>query len=529
MASYYVDFNRGADGNNGTSSATPWKNLSKIIGTGSLAAAAGDTIYLAADSEWILGASGLGIPGNGSGWRGSAGNPVTLTRYDPTGTTPSNVLPIIEYNFLLSTLTWSWDATNLCWKATGGNLPAGTTKQSIIRLDSSTWGIIVPSAAAVKLATGAFYIDAANPANIYMNSGSTVSNPGVVWSAGWICPDVRSGIWIYDSGAGAPAGQYLTIDSIKYRNTLGIKVQITPALAASTGLIVQNCRVYRGRLLAHTRTSGGTSTITVKNNILEDVVPTMGIWLYGPHTSEISGNTIYGANAPAGKTQGAIYIQAWAGTTYIRANTIHGALRERGPSGSGLGFVDGCGIYLEDGSANCVVEGNTVYNSCCAFQDNSGQVQVWRNNTTYRCNIGLFIDDFSANGSMNTTVEGNRFLDCLPKSSFADATSGDWITHVIYGYKDGVNTIKNNQITFANQVSQTAVSADRRAIWIEPTTGTNARVIQNNTIGTGGATNQPAAGTYDASNAVYVKTVGTGGSVTGNIMLGSPRHGAGVG
>ncbi|MBA2936978.1 Ig-like domain-containing protein [Paenibacillus sp. CGMCC 1.16610] len=74
--SYYVDAVNGSDGNNGLSSATAWKSLSKINGTVFMP---GDRILLKAGGVW----TGQLYP-KGSG---TAGNPITIDQYG-TGSKP---------------------------------------------------------------------------------------------------------------------------------------------------------------------------------------------------------------------------------------------------------------------------------------------------------------------------------------------------------------------------------------------------------------------------------------------------------
>ncbi len=78
-ATYYVDSAAGNDGNNGTSSATPWKNISKVNAT---TFAAGDTILFKRGASWT---NTLWPKGSGT-----SGSPITIDAYG------SGAAPLIQ-------------------------------------------------------------------------------------------------------------------------------------------------------------------------------------------------------------------------------------------------------------------------------------------------------------------------------------------------------------------------------------------------------------------------------------------------
>jgi len=114
---YYVDKDKGADGNNGTTVATPWETVAKINGE---SFSAGDAIYFRTDDTWR---EILTIPSSGS-----AGSPITFSSYDSAavplyGTDCVGEQPIINNSILTSTwIDYSGSYANT-WYTVNSNEP----------------------------------------------------------------------------------------------------------------------------------------------------------------------------------------------------------------------------------------------------------------------------------------------------------------------------------------------------------------------------------------------------------------------
>ncbi len=106
---YYINYSSGNDGNNGTSTSTPWKTFNNVNGN---TFSEGDQILLATENSWSQELSPLGS--------GVSGNPITIGCY---GSTCSTNYPVINAgssnpSVYLVNPSW-WTLTNLT--LTGSN------------------------------------------------------------------------------------------------------------------------------------------------------------------------------------------------------------------------------------------------------------------------------------------------------------------------------------------------------------------------------------------------------------------------
>lgn len=528
----FIDSNRGSDANHGSTSAAPWQNLSKIIGSGSYTTSAGDTIYLAADSEWNIAFTSATtfLLGNGTGYRGTLGNPVTITRYAPLSQTLSDVYPIIQATYPFTSMSWNYNTTAGLWQSTTTGNAWFNSKNSVIGLSAASNLFAAQATNATTAASagiGWYYVDGASNATLSLHSGSSTDSPATVWPNGWMSPDGRSYPYLYDNAAGTPAGTYLTINGIKWRYSVGIKLAPTPSLGNCVGFTMIGCKSYQGRLIAANLThTTYVMSVNIMGNILDDVIPTMGIHVNGSQSSSyISNNIINTAGGRPGRMQGAIYIQGYG--TYPAVSVIGNkgydcaAEFSNTTFSGGLSGADGSFIYNENGAGQNYFTRNLAVRCTQAFQDNSGQPSVWDNNVTFNCGSAFSLSDASANGSSDYAITNNKMLNCWPRTKFYYG-SYSWTKGVINDYAYDLNLeITGNSITF-----DPSYPYDAKAIYLTPNASTKSRQVSGNSIGPGAWTDVSettvAASVYDVNNMVYVTRVGPSGYVSSNALASVP-------
>ena len=162
---YYIDYTSGSDANSGTSSGTPWKNVSNVTSSGFLQP--GDNVYIAKGSHFV-GADASFIVQS----IGSASNHITISTYG------SGAAPIFDGSTATSAIS-GW---------TGWTVYSGSIWKSNIPLPFNTLVPIAncPSCPAIyqdtslgragNLSTlmlpGHFYLDGSNYVYVYMWDGS---------------------------------------------------------------------------------------------------------------------------------------------------------------------------------------------------------------------------------------------------------------------------------------------------------------------------------------------------------------------
>lgn len=388
MPTYYIDKNRGLDGNDGLTQATAWQELTKIDdGT----AAPGDAFLLADDSEWFYAPTTRVIPTNGA-WTGTRANPVTIGKFSP-GSQSIGRKPRIRWYLTIPSGSWTYSAPNNCWQYTS---PVTINNLCVVRI-GGTW-------LANRIdGTG---LPMASVAGRYHNSGTTFS----MWAPSGTNPtDYYGGEILLSPGGGfftiSTNRGWVTIQDLEFEDTCA-GVQAFSGDLNSVGVVMQRCTGRRTSALFYA-TGNATQNLAyiARNNDFQDWGATClsNFCSAGQFINEveISYNKIYeGMN---NYSQGGIYIQPNCVTpgrvfrNYAR-DVKYGTLGKTS---------DGSAIYTETLANNIDVYENFVENSHMAFQDNSGATTRWRRNVVLNCKTAIKVSDQFGLNTMNHTFENN--------------------------------------------------------------------------------------------------------------------------
>lgn len=460
MATYYVDYNRGSDSNDGLSTSAPWKELTKIDDA---AKSAGDAILLADDSVWEYGLSTRVVPP--TSWVGTQSRPVLIGKYSPLSANTGK--PTIRWNNKIASNEWTYSAPNNCWQYTA---PGALGNLLLIRL-GGTWTASRIDGTQLPLAS----VDGR-----YSNSGTTLSlyapagtDPTSYY--GEVLVSGEQGFLTVSSGRGC-----IDIQDLRFEDT-GTGILMYSGSAADVRF---NVRRVDGetvsRLIAAVSDSPGQLYATISGCNITDWGPAAIQTLGSAGTKDIAifDNTI--TDGMHTYSQGAIYLQArGAGlVTRVYENEISGV--RWGTPGK---TFDGCAIYAETGASGVDVYRNRIHDAVCAFQDNSGRATRWFSNLIYDCKTAMRCSDQQLTNTTAHEFFNNTCIVGSDKSSMAEF--GDYPPESGWrGYKpSGAMTslfVRNN--TFVNQ------GATEAAAILTPEVTPSSTSYINNAV-SGGYTN----------------------------------------
>lgn len=380
MAEYFIDFNRGADGNAGTTSGSgAWKNLSKLAGT----FADGDIVVLDDESRWDITDRAVA---------GTIAGRFTIVR---SGTNGSQK-PTISYKFSSVAANWTYsdsgDGSKNGWYYDIGYLPG---VMAWIRLGGEHYA--VRQEAAFPLGSVDYtWKESGNRIYLYAPAGM---NPVDYYGSVEIGPANRGAITFSSDGTD------VVIDGLRFEEGgTGILLYNGSGIRRYA---VRNCeaRDLSPLVFANADTAGQMSVL------VEDNVCDLGVSAF-IHTYTASadrmGQSIFRRNrlsrANAAYPQGAIYCQSRAGSIVyenIIEDCYYGSVHHQ---------YDGCGIYTEIQSDNALVFGNLIRNCHMAMQDNSGRNAVFAGNVIVDCHTAMKQSDFSTAGAANHRFYNNTII-----------------------------------------------------------------------------------------------------------------------
>lgn len=417
MADYYIDFNRGSDGNLGTSVGQAWKNLSKIDGLTSAQMPAGSTIRLAADSEWA-------IRENRDVWQqvkpvcldnGTQANPLTITSYG--GTTK----PKVNYKMFPLASWWVWDAAvgawyfELSWNAWGrggfGVVVNGVYAANIIEYIktglASAINTIV-STNGVTSDTLRFCIPGNFNQRLYLAGGGLTSavNPTAFFGADKV--EVYCGAAVFLNKM-----THTHWDAIEFEGG-GFHLSTTIGAQTMPGNVIRNCHFHDvGGVILLNGLAGIDSDIglEIHNNLIERT--TSAAIRLGGATGTATGS-IHHNHFSVGNlcesSGGFVYLQLQRGSLSRPVFEVHNNYAEYAVNGVGERRFDGCcyyADYLDDGS---VFRQNIAAHSFKAFQLNSAGKNVLYSNIAYDCGKFASCTDAESHGGSDYTIVNNLWL-----------------------------------------------------------------------------------------------------------------------
>ncbi len=372
MATYYVDYNRGSDSNDGLSASAPWKELTKIDDA---AKSAGDAILLADDSVWEYGLSTRVVPP--TSWVGTQSSPVVIGKYSPLSANTGK--PTIRWNNKIAANEWTYSAPNNCWQYTA---PHDIGNLCLVRLGGTWAGSRIDGTQLPLASIDGRYSNSGATFSLYAPSGT---NPTAYY--GEVLLSTERGFLSLSSGRGC-----IDVEDIRYEHT-GTGILLYSGTAADVRF---NLRRIDGEfvsnlILASSDTVGQLYLDISYCNITEwgaAAIQVNSVGGAGMRGVRIHHNTI--TNGMHLYSQGAIYLQARSSglTSYIHDNMISGVRW-----GTRDKIFDGCAIYTEVGSGAVDVFRNTIHDAVCAMQDNSGRATRWFSNLVYDCKTAMRCSD----------------------------------------------------------------------------------------------------------------------------------------
>lgn len=383
MTTYYIDNNRGADGNDGLSQGSAWKNLSKI----NRPLSAGDVVALADDSVFMLPTIDAFVNCT-QVWQGAVGNPVLITSYPKGG-----AFPTIDYRETIAASEWAWDATNNGWwidRATPWSV------FSYVKLGNE-WGVHNGYVSPL-VDYGDFGFSGTGPYRLYVCSPSD-TNPTDHFGSVRVC---------------------------------GARGAITMAWHYWDHVVIENLKSVGGELILGFSGSGAGERTLELRGLQGDHSGLLVSWQGSAGaTWNLDIHDCYALNAPAGSVhifdadsglfnQGRIYNNRFVGGNFSRPN---GAIYIQADNFSIYGNdVSGCaqatrrmpwdggGIYIEEGSNNCRVYGNYLHDMPLALIDNSGQSNCYYANVVENCAAGIWVTDVGFKNDMKLSYYNNTHV-----------------------------------------------------------------------------------------------------------------------
>ncbi len=392
MPTRYVDSNRGNDSNDGLTKQTAYRSLSKLNG---INFNAGSQILLANDSFFeinptLTASNRIAL----DSCIGAAGNRNIITGYDYSGVTGTK--PVIRYRFLPQSVDWTWDASNQAWYV--------QFTQGAIDFDMmvAIGGVMIPSTFQGNGGLGiSNFINGVN-ANTLRSFVDTAARRVYLAYQGirsTVTPNQHFQQEIVFGCSSAIVTSFLmpytTIDGIECYGggrllTIG---------GSDSGLIadefeLKNCTVENCTGLVSCNTNGigasGRFGIDIHHNWLVNSYGS-GIKCAGQSYAGYVRDNYHSRGGLGDCTGGGEYIQCTVASGYTFE--LNDAVMDRMTNGAGTCTFDGCGIYLELGSNNVVVNRAKVTNSFKAFQLNSGRKSTLLSCVALNCDMfGTFTD-----------------------------------------------------------------------------------------------------------------------------------------
>lgn len=524
----YIDFNRGSDANPGTRTQ-PKKSISVLHNQNY---GAGTVIALASDSLWDVSTHVLC-----STMKGSAGNPLIFTGYDPAGNTGTR--PRISYKVKTLATDWVYDAARNGWRWTQTpNYPGpmtvvffGPLKLHGVRiwqdenhpafLGDMQWGVRTNYSTYAEIWV---YAPAnTNPVDYYGDVYITPGNRATFHSA-WdgLSHTEFDGIEFVDQGC-------------------GIGVSSSNGTTAHTGLVVKNCKGTRAQIVevSHPGSNTGAHTFSAYDNVGEDLP--VGLIKFGgggTMTAEVTRNSVDGCNKQY-SALAAIYVQSVAtnlGDVKVHRNYIKGAVNGTGSElGAGYGCAfDGAAIYADLGADKTLIYANVMERCGKPIQSNSAKTVQVIANVAIDCEVFSSHTDAGNAGSNNVTVAHNTFVSRLPVGSIKTGRSvpnGNALS-TWFETSTGGNTLRiiNNALITSSQRAGVAVRVAAEAAtqtvagnaitgWSDPSGLVQEKSLTNSTV-----TDRTSTGAVITSGSVS-SWFKDGGAVPG---LDSPLAGAGT-
>jgi len=436
MTTYYIDYNRGNDSNNGTSSTTPWQNLSQI--TTVTTPGPGDQFLLASDSTWRPAHdSRIVMP---VGATGTKKNPVVIGKYEPTGAIPGRK-PTIIWNRNTIATDWTETASPGVWlySNTANYL---FTNSCLIRLND-TW-----EASCVDAQSSAAVIAAAAVPGRYYASGTSLwlySAPGinpVTYFGKVVVSPGASGYFTLSSGR-----KWITIQDLHFEET-GCGVLMYSGNSTEVGFI---CR----------RISGKTVSGLIAANA--DATGVLRAWIYDCNIKDFGALAIISSCNGDGMKQLEIFnnridngIRCWAqGAVYLTCRSdgfspkVYNNHISRCRWGTRGKDVDGCAIYAETRSDNTLIYGNYITDCYMAFQDNSGRRAVFMGNVVQRCMLGMRVTDQGAVNASDHRSYNNVFMIAdsnQSRTEFGGTQGSEYPCYWMYKTASTLNVTATNNI-----------------------------------------------------------------------------------
>lgn len=388
MTTYYIDANRGDDGNSGLSRLDPWKSLSKL----NRALFAGDVIALSDDSVFVIPT----IAGNiacAQTWQGTPDSPIIITSY-PSG----GYGPVIDYRESIASTEWVWDAVKSGWYI---ERSIAFDAFSYVNLGGQ-WGVHMPASVSSTLLTdGDYAFSGSGPFRFYVKSPQQ-TNPtdyfGFVKIAGTQgAITMAVGCW----------------DNVAIENLTSVGGKLIQGYSSAAGTRTVEFRNLKGEqcgVLVGWQTSGSSYWNIDVHDCQSDGSPVCSVHLYEMTNGTINQGRIYRNRFNgdcSSRTNGAIYIQA--DNVSIFENEIYGCRQATRNQ-----LYDGGGIYIEDGSNGCLIYRNHIHDMPLAFVDNSGYSNAYYSNVVANCAAGIWVtDEGNHNATQTSYVNNSHFFNMV--------------------------------------------------------------------------------------------------------------------
>jgi parallel beta-helix repeat protein len=421
-ASYYVDSSAGVDTNAGTSTAAPWKTLTKV---NSKTYVAGDRIYLKAGSVW----NGLQLIPKGSG---ASGNPIIIDLYG------SGAKPLINGNganhntvYFINQSYWEINNIEVTNNAGSAAINLGDYRGiSINGQNGGTLNHIHIKNCNVHDVTG----------EVKWIGGDTADNAtGIAFAAGWDASKRTGGI-IFETLS--------STTKTKFNDVIIEGCTISKCSFAGISFKQWDGAVHWG-----VRSSSGDTNwtphtnVTIQNNTINQSGSSYacnGIYVTDVKTGTIQNNVI----ANSGTCGIEVY---YCDAITIQKNEVYGTVKK-------AGGTDYNGIDPDKGTTNIVVQYNYSHNNgdgilICNFagyDSSTIRYNILQNNSRY----GIYLH--SANGG------NNQVYNNVVYSNSASAKA-------CYGYGNsitgsGVYKIRNNifysSVTSASPTTGSGIAYD---------------------------------------------------------------------
>jgi len=399
---YYIDFINGSDSNNGTSPATPWKNITKLVG---LNCGNGAIIFIAGAKEdgtpieyvyedtWANYKSAPSFPYNGADNLASsnASAPVIVRPYWPRGN--AGVKPIIRHYASIAASDWTQETglgSNV-WSIPWVSGDSGIDFSVAYGADNKL-GIL-----ATQQVAGQGY-------------GNNGNNPLQMKNVGDYTKDANK---LYFYSVGNPTSTHGSVKVFGRQSVfasswqggrnlkvMGLQFELCSAFTfenqstvAVTGLEVARCTFKKARAVYFNNKNSNASpqecSLTIRDNVFEDIphsairISSFGGTAGNTVSYEIYRNQINGGNLSASYGGALAYLTAKGGTKHHAWGNYGYDCR----NGAGGNNIDGSFIYCDVGTDAALVFGNVAERCGVAFQQNNAKNCLVVSNLAIDCPV----------------------------------------------------------------------------------------------------------------------------------------------